>query len=706
MNNLNHKIENRIQLNNRLSWFISFLMGLITTVVISNIFHSKIAYYELETVLTDGWYSWYLDFQQDHRKERIDFQINQEVGIMSMYISNEKDHLLDQLNITTFLSKKNFNANALRDLNKDGQNEYIFFSERSDSVFINIFNYSTISFPVSDRFITSIGGINSKKDYKIKIFGIDDVNGDQIDEIYFFIVGGYAKYPRRIYCYDYANDSLISSMNTGAKFVNAQLIRIGKEFSIIACSNATGNVRPEDHLPYPDSCNWIFGFDSNLELSFTPISRGVYPSGSIDVLQIENEILISIALSSPDSAINRLYKINRSGEFIDSIDFDPTVFHPGFFTFEEDRKRYFISEYMNTRLFEIRLEPFSLIPAKGYSFLKYSIGIYRDDIDGNGVDEFIITKPYDKNYLLFKDEKFSRPTVIPVYNKSYTLITTKYNESDGSVKMFVNGDDGRTEYRLIKSKKHKYRYAIWVFTLVLTSGVFYLAMFLQRRITLHRRNMEKQISDLQIKNIRNQLDPHFTFNALNSVGNAIYSENKEQAYDMFQRFTRMIRSYLTTSESVFHSLYREIEFCNDYLEFQKVRFKERFDFSFSIEDGIKENAILIPKMLIQVFIENSVKHAFTDLPYPGHISVSIRKKSSGIEILVEDNGIGFKASERNGKTNGTNKGNRLIADQVAQINRLYHTNIQISIIDKTPIASESSGIRVIIALNKPLLQAE
>jgi LytS/YehU family sensor histidine kinase len=215
---------------------------------------------------------------------------------------------------------------------------------------------------------------------------------------------------------------------------------------------------------------------------------------------------------------------------------------------------------------------------------------------------------------------------------------------------------------------------------------------------IEKYELQHKIQDLQLQNILNQLDPHFTFNVLNTLGNYIYKQDKEKAYDLFQRFTRIIRSSLLVSDKVFRTLNEEIKFTEDYLEFQKIRFKERFNYTFDIDKNIDLQNIQFPKMLIQVFAENAVKHAFYGLDYTGQVSIKIIKESNKLMVIIEDDGIGISQSKKLKVTSGTQKGEQILEEQVRQINKLYQTEYTVLIEDKINLGDPQTGTRITITI--------
>lgn len=99
-------------------------------------------------------------------------------------------------------------------------------------------------------------------------------------------------------------------------------------------------------------------------------------------------------------------------------------------------------------------------------------------------------------------------------------------------------------------------------------------------------------------------------------------------------------------------------------------------------------------MLIQSFAENSVKHAFYEIDYPGFLVIQVTKGGDEICILIEDNGIGIETSKRQNKTSGTQKGIELMMNQINQINKLQKTDYAVQLMDKIMTNSTITGTKV------------
>ncbi len=149
-----------------------------------------------------------------------------------------------------------------------------------------------------------------------------------------------------------------------------------------------------------------------------------------------------------------------------------------------------------------------------------------------------------------------------------------------------------------------------------------------------------QATELQLKALRAQMNPHFIFNCLNSIQKYI-SENDSNAAELYlSKFARLIRTILENSEQKAISLEEEINFLMDYLALEQVRFRDEFTYSIKVNPEIEEDIMGVPPMVIQPYIENAILHGVRDVEN-GKISIDFSlKDEQTILCVVEDNGIG------------------------------------------------------------------
>ncbi|PWK26423.1 tetratricopeptide repeat protein [Arcicella aurantiaca] len=161
-----------------------------------------------------------------------------------------------------------------------------------------------------------------------------------------------------------------------------------------------------------------------------------------------------------------------------------------------------------------------------------------------------------------------------------------------------------------------------------------------------RIEIEQKATESELKALKSQMNPHFMFNALNSIQEQFMYGDKVQANEQMGNFTYLTRQILTVSGKKKINLSTEIEILTKYLELEKMRFAEGFTYEVNLSDNIDEDYHQIPPMLIQPFVENSIKHGL--LHKQGDKKLSIRfdldETEENLICVVEDNGVGREKS--------------------------------------------------------------
>jgi len=179
------------------------------------------------------------------------------------------------------------------------------------------------------------------------------------------------------------------------------------------------------------------------------------------------------------------------------------------------------------------------------------------------------------------------------------------------------------------------------------AGFFLLAVLLivifMILYILHIRRKQARLvqNDLQQQVLRSQMNPHFIFNVLGSIQNFLLGNDNKKAATYLSQFASLTRATLEYSASQSISLTNEINMLKNYMELEKMRNPAKFSFSIITGEDLETDLIQIPPMMIQPFIENSVKHGFADINYPGILTLSISDKNEWIRFIIEDNGKGL-----------------------------------------------------------------
>ena len=207
---------------------------------------------------------------------------------------------------------------------------------------------------------------------------------------------------------------------------------------------------------------------------------------------------------------------------------------------------------------------------------------------------------------------------------------------------------------------------------------------------------------LALKSLRSQMNPHFIFNALNSVNSFIATNDERTANKYLSDFSQLMRAVLENSEEDFIPLKKEIELLQLYTKLEHFRFQDKFDYSIDVDDTINVDEFQIPPMLLQPYIENAVWHGLRYKKEKGHLNISIKPKSKDeITITISDDGIGRTRSKQMKTENQkkqNSKGMNNIKKRVAILNEMYKDKVDVTIEDYQQ--SEDAGTKVVVTLKK------
>ena len=189
---------------------------------------------------------------------------------------------------------------------------------------------------------------------------------------------------------------------------------------------------------------------------------------------------------------------------------------------------------------------------------------------------------------------------------------------------------------------------------------------------------------LALKSLRSQMNPHFIFNALNSVNHFISEKDERTANRFLAEFSQLMRLVLENSQEDFIPLYTEQEILSLYLKLEHYRFRDKFDYEIQFDPDINADTMEVPPMLIQPYIENAVWHGLRYKDSKGKLLLRFHKESKDLVVEITDNGIGRKKSaalktENQRKHNST--GLKNIQHRLALINKVYHANYRVSLQD-------------------------
>ena len=245
----------------------------------------------------------------------------------------------------------------------------------------------------------------------------------------------------------------------------------------------------------------------------------------------------------------------------------------------------------------------------------------------------------------------------------------------------------------------------WIVKLLATGlliGTVYIVVKIRWDIK-KKREYEKavlkyKITTSELKALRAQMNPHFIFNAINSIQHFITSNNPVASQKFLSKFAKLIRYVVDNSKPVSIPLSKEVEALQLFMDLERLRFAERFEYRITLGDNIDATFIEIPSMLIQPYIENSIWHGIMHKEGVGKIDISFELNDQLLKCTVEDNGIGRKRSQeyklKQDPQSHKSVGMSLTRERLEIINQLNKSQLSIVVTDLMDEEGNAIGTRV------------
>ena len=237
------------------------------------------------------------------------------------------------------------------------------------------------------------------------------------------------------------------------------------------------------------------------------------------------------------------------------------------------------------------------------------------------------------------------------------------------------------------------RYIIYLLCLLLAMALFGAWWISKSLRVQHIANKQ-----LELKSLRGQMNPHFIFNALNSVNEFIATQDQRKANAYLSQFSKLMRSVLDVNMKDLIPLSEELALTKNYLELEHARFSEKFDYNYEVEPALLHSDLTVPPLLLQPYIENAVWHGLRYLEGKGRLSLTVRNAGAHIEIIISDNGIGRTNSQKL-KTKHQKKhkstGLKNTSDRIEIIKSLYAKQVDVEVSDLNK-GEDNTGTRVLI----------
>lgn len=253
-----------------------------------------------------------------------------------------------------------------------------------------------------------------------------------------------------------------------------------------------------------------------------------------------------------------------------------------------------------------------------------------------------------------------------------------------------------TEQELFEVTSKRQKWIIYT----LLMGIFLLA---STAFFFYRSNKQQQLANnlLALKSLRTQMNPHFIFNALNSVNNFIAKSDERSANRFLSDFSVLMRSVLENSEEDFIPLSKELELLELYVKLEHSRFSDKFDYQIDVDSSIDIEAFQIPPMLLQPYVENAIWHGLRYKKTKGFLKIQMNSLGGDtLTIEIVDNGIGRKKSAQlktQNQKKQKSKGMGNIKKRLEILNGMYKNKIEVNVTDYD---ENGTGTKVSLKLKK------
>lgn len=629
-------------------FFIAFVITVCIVFVTPNVFEKYEIIKVSNETISNNKRVVFEDIDSNGKSEKLTF-LGRKERRASYILQDENGAIVDQFNLESrYPNHKNF---WFQDANKNGVKELYIVTKSHDSIFLNIHEHFVKNGLWKEKiFIGKIAYYKEGYTFSISRGLQGFTNPLEINDIIFGINSGFGLSPRQIYKYDYKTNIVKKSphLTNTISFTNIIPLQNG-DYKILVKSSATSNNLENIQLKKSDYTTWLSLLNSDLSFAFKPID--LKSKGRLNVTYVKKDAEvypIFIFQSLDKKTPSRLIKLNLKGDVLKeynlSNDKANNVIKLNDKSFAVYNKFSGILNFFNSDL--------EVITSIG---LSKNLGqLFYYDINNDGIKEWIGFKNNPKRILIFDNnlKNVVEEEIPENYLRDYGV---KLSNS-GDKQFFLVYDNNLSYYQYQNNNYYNLKFLVYlgIYTLVLLTVLAIIKGQQYRDKT--KKDLEKNILELQLKTIKNQVDSHFVFNALNTISEMSLSDNKIEIDNFISHYSKFMRITLENSDKITTTIKQELDYVENFLQLQKIKLKNKFDYRIIIDNNIN-TSLKIPKNTLFTFIENAIKYGLPKNKL-GMIEILLNKVDDEIIIHINDNGEGL--TDFSNKSNGTGNGLEII----------------------------------------------
>jgi len=221
---------------------------------------------------------------------------------------------------------------------------------------------------------------------------------------------------------------------------------------------------------------------------------------------------------------------------------------------------------------------------------------------------------------------------------------------------------------------------------------------IQKKKAEEQNEIQRQFYELRLKAVQAQMNPHFIFNALNSIQKFIYQKSPDQANHYISKFAKLMRMILESTNKNYSTLQEEIELLNNYISLEQLRFDHSFNYFLVVDEDLQPHELLIPSTIMQPFVENAINHGLATKEQEGNLWIRFYTNDNKLIAEVEDDGIGREKAKSLKKRNHKSRALDIIKErkQILQQRDNYYLDFKYE--DRQENEFKSEGTKLILSI--------
>lgn len=642
-------------------YFLTFIISITIIFFIPEYFTKyKVTFISQHSALSSKVY--FEDLNNDSKSELIMCRPNSS-NQASFMLKNSNGLLIDQWNFSGKLLEGNQLLSFL-DIDKNGFREVYLFTQKSDSIFLNIIE------PFVEGGINKTIFLDTLTDYneEYRLWGskiIEDKNN-----LFFTLNAGFGGTIRNAYKVNLESNKILKSSHLTNRSIINRPFDINNdgldEFTMLSYSSC--NSIDSTFTKRSDCSSWLTVLNNDLKFEFEPIEfNNQYSSVYSIPLKTKSTFGILCLVVSRDSknrASHLIFYSNNGKKLKEKVlPLGEYVFSqkPSLNTFLLFNINTGLVQEFNNNLNEINS-----------FYIEANSNIIEKDIDHDEKKEWIATSRGQNNITIYNPNFGDAITFETVFKRTDNLeFSLKQVNKQRNELVFQKGDSYAI-YSYFKNPYYNFKYLIYLGIYLLIYGISWL-ISLGQKIRMEKKiAIQSEIAEYQIKTIKNQVDPHFVFNAINTISGLMLADDKLKADEFICQFSNLMRTTLEKSDKITCTLQEEIEFVENYIKLQLTRFDNRFSYKIDIAKNVKLHQ-QVPKHILYTYVENAIKHGFSNSK-KGELTIKITENEQLI-LLIENSDIDYYKINKT-KMNSTGNGIKIMNEIYTLYKQLYKKKIK------------------------------